>query len=502
MDDAQLRNAVREILTHESVSRDAGISKEVQSSYNALASSGEQCVRHIASALNGCARGQFSSRWWYGAEELCKLLSRLNSASAREALLTILKTDSNIAEYDRVRYKAVELIASFNDPSVIPVLLEASRVPHSPILAINKAIEALGGIPPVTPETIILEGKRITDDVAAIQHFAKYAAQVPGWTSKELQGAFYWWYGNRLEKSQGIQSALPLYAAAVLADHDSEAPAWRKFRGISPSAQSARKLAEQYPLSSAPGKDRSTRDGLTEKDRERQETDMFTAAKKGDTGAMAEHIRSGADVNAREKGRGMTALMMASYYGHADIVKALIDSKATVNAKEKERGWGALMFAVQNGHGDVVKLLIDAGADINASHDGITALMRAALDNHADIAKILIDAGADVDAKGFHDRTALIHAAQKGHANVVRLLIDSKADLNAKASDSGWTALMTATSGKYADVVRLLIDAKANISEKGNNGVTALSLASRLRCTDIMEMLKAGDAKNVWWKFW
>jgi hypothetical protein len=247
-----LKNAVHEILTHESVSREAGISKEVQSSYNTLIASGEQAVPFIVSALNECARGQISRhRWWYGAKELCKLLAHNKSTSAKEALLAILKSDSNIVEFDEIRSSVVDLIQSFNDPSVIPALLEASKVPHAPILAINKAIEALGGTKPVTPESIILEGKEIADDTAAIQYFANHAVQVSGWSSKELQGAFYWWYGNRVEKSKGLQSALPYYAAAVLADNDSEAPAWSKFRGISPSAQSARKLSEQHPLSSA-----------------------------------------------------------------------------------------------------------------------------------------------------------------------------------------------------------------------------------------------------------
>lgn len=268
MDETRLKNAVQEILTHESVSRDAGISKEVQGSYNALISSGEQAVPYVVSALNECARGRISGMWWYGAEELCKLLAHIGTASAKEALLTILRTDSNIMEFDRVRSLVVERISSFNDPDVIPVLLEASKVPHAPILAINKAIEALGGTKPATPETIILDGKKITDDVAAIQYFAKHAAQVSGWSSKELQGAFYWWYGNRVEKSKGLQSALPYYAASVLADHDSEAPAWSKFGGISPSAQSARNLAKQYPLFASSEGEATRSDRLKDKSTE------------------------------------------------------------------------------------------------------------------------------------------------------------------------------------------------------------------------------------------
>jgi len=58
----------------------------------------------------------------------------------------------------------------------------------------------------------------------------------------------------------------------------------------------------------------------------------------------------------------MTALMEASLSGQKDVVQLLLDNKADVNAKDKNRGATALVFAADNGHEDVVQLLKKAGA--------------------------------------------------------------------------------------------------------------------------------------------
>src|SRR5438477_304130 len=57
---------------------------------------------------------------------------------------------------------------------------------------------------------------------------------------------------------------------------------------------------------------------------------------------------------------------IAAGTGVADAVMVLLDHGADVNAKEKLRGTTAVMWAADQGHAAAVKLLIDHGADVKA----------------------------------------------------------------------------------------------------------------------------------------
>ena len=60
------------------------------------------------------------------------------------------------------------------------------------------------------------------------------------------------------------------------------------------------------------------------------------AARSGNLEAVKLLVEAGANVNAAEKFRGQTALMLAAVENHAAIVQALIDAGAQVNARTAE----------------------------------------------------------------------------------------------------------------------------------------------------------------------
>ena len=70
-------------------------------------------------------------------------------------------------------------------------------------------------------------------------------------------------------------------------------------------------------------------------------------------------LQAGADANERQP-NGETPLMLASRNGNVDAIKVLIDHKADLNAKEKLRGTTALMWAAEQSHPAAVKLLAAA----------------------------------------------------------------------------------------------------------------------------------------------
>jgi ankyrin repeat protein len=87
--------------------------------------------------------------------------------------------------------------------------------------------------------------------------------------------------------------------------------------------------------------------------------------------------------------------MVASVADHLDIVQALLAKGADINAKEKKGGTTALMVASLEGHLDIVQALLAKGADVNAkASDGTTALDAAAQGGHADIRAVLVQAHA------------------------------------------------------------------------------------------------------------
>ena len=58
--------------------------------------------------------------------------------------------------------------------------------------------------------------------------------------------------------------------------------------------------------------------------------------------------------------RGQTVLMTAARTGNVDVVRALLEKGADVNAREKQLGETALMWAASENHAAVVKVLVGA----------------------------------------------------------------------------------------------------------------------------------------------
>jgi ankyrin repeat protein len=74
------------------------------------------------------------------------------------------------------------------------------------------------------------------------------------------------------------------------------------------------------------------------------DTQLLTAAGRGDVAGVADLLDKGADINA-ENWRGASPLCSASEHGYVDVVKLLLDRGADVNARDLEWGRTSLINA-------------------------------------------------------------------------------------------------------------------------------------------------------------
>ena len=121
--------------------------------------------------------------------------------------------------------------------------------------------------------------------------------------------------------------------------------------------------------------------------------------------------------------RARPSLMTAARTGKADAVKVLLARGANVNAKERWQGETALMWAAAENHAAAVKALVEAGADIERPFES-AGLPRLPLRDQR-------HGRVELPRGGW---TALMYAARQDCDRCASaVLADAEADLNADA---------------------------------------------------------------------
>jgi ankyrin repeat protein len=127
------------------------------------------------------------------------------------------------------------------------------------------------------------------------------------------------------------------------------------------------------------------------------ETVLMTAAKAGNREVVEALLTGGVDgVSLREIGEARAAARIAEAAGYASPANpAIATNYADVNARERWYGRTALMIAALEGHADIVDLLLEAGADASlVDAEGSTALSLARSSGNLDVAAKLAEVTA------------------------------------------------------------------------------------------------------------
>jgi ankyrin repeat protein len=224
--------------------------------------------------------------------------------------------------------------------------------------------------------------------------------------------------------------------------------------------------------------------------------------------------------------------MMAARTGRVPILDVLLANGANIDAKEKLRGTTALMWAAANQNPDAVRFLISRGADINLRSgttppgrgpylappgreriqefiDG-TGLRGAIVEqdkqdttdpeSKEDAARQREEAKKKFDeevaaaktavarfpkpapyskrnTKQFGGLTPLMFAARNGDMESVKILLDAGANVN-QTSEFGWTALLVATQNRYYKLGEFLLQHGADPNIQNVGGWSPLYIAT------------------------
>jgi ankyrin repeat-rich membrane spanning protein len=126
------------------------------------------------------------------------------------------------------------------------------------------------------------------------------------------------------------------------------------------------------------------------------ETVLMTAARVGNPDVVRSLLTGGAGISLAELARARGATHVAESGGYAPPANpALMANHANVDARERMYGRTALMIAATQGHSEIVELLIEAGSDLwLVDEEGASALSLARDYGHLDVAAKLAEAGA------------------------------------------------------------------------------------------------------------
>ncbi len=223
------------------------------------------------------------------------------------------------------------------------------------------------------------------------------------------------------------------------------------------------------------------------------ETPLMLAAGTGLTDAVRLMLSRGADPDARENGRGQTALMWAASDGHPETAAALAEARATLDIASKQ-GFTALMFAVTRNDLESMRTLLEAGADPNTvAYDGSQPANIAAAYGHSDALGLLLGSNAAASTPDKAGQTPLYLAARAGDAKAVEMLLaagadpnlhthpidDLGADRDLRRSDAEDTPLLAAALEGHLGVMKMLVAAGANTKARTQDGLTLLMRAVR-----------------------
>jgi ankyrin repeat protein len=252
--------------------------------------------------------------------------------------------------------------------------------------------------------------------------------------------------------------------------------------------------------------------------------DLLNAVLSKDKIIVEKLLLSGADVNARAAGSGLTPLMVSAKNGDGDMLDFLLQKGASIQLVDTQFQSTAVHFAAEAGSIYCLKVLQKSGASfsvknkngnsplhvaaLNGKEDvfmflldsvpkkeveekdkrGVTALHLAAFSGSSTIIKTLVKSNLSINVQDTNGNTPLHFAVQKGNILATKTLLDLFADPNIQNSHK-YTCLHYAIMDAHQDIARLLIERNANLNLQNSDGDTPLHFAANKEKDVLVKLL-------------
>jgi ankyrin repeat protein len=154
--------------------------------------------------------------------------------------------------------------------------------------------------------------------------------------------------------------------------------------------------------------------------------------------------------------RGFTALDWAARAGQTEAIAELTRAGADPDFRDSgPNGWTPLLHAVHKNQLGSVRALIAAGAGPNErGENGLTPLMLAAAQGEPEIVEELLKAGANPRLRGPLRWTALEQAVTGGNPRVVEALMRKDPGLSLGHGPRGWTLRTLARLAGHSEALK------------------------------------------------
>lgn len=235
---------------------------------------------------------------------------------------------------------------------------------------------------------------------------------------------------------------------------------------------------------------------------EQQQTDqktlsarLFDAAGKGNLQQVCSLIRSGVNVDVRDRS-GMTPLMVAVCAGQAEVITELLRLGANIQA-ENSHGDSAVDVAFKIKHYDLVVQLARAGALLAEEHINSPTVMADLIRlGQLNLATVLVQAGAPTDCCDWKGMNYLHQAVLTGNVDMIRLF--GSPQLAARVDTRCNTPLHCAVMSQRPELVRAVLDCGSPLDMRNLNGASPVMLACQLGVDiSLIQLLRAGCNPNL-----
>jgi ankyrin repeat protein len=246
----------------------------------------------------------------------------------------------------------------------------------------------------------------------------------------------------------------------------------------------------------------SSQTGCKKANMSQRDKDLLEAVRSGNTTAIIQLLKDGANVNAKDIHEVMP-IHIASARGDCNTIELLIKNGAKLTARNNSNDT-PLHYAAMSGKIEAAKLLIKKGANVNAKNKmGQNPIYPAAESGNLELVKFLVSKGAKIPIIGYTPLHSAVHGYflydnfKHQRKEMIEYFLSHGVDINVKGNSqygADATILHIAAARADKEVVELLIKKGAQVDTRTKDGTTPLFNAAVGGCKGNAEVLLANGA--------